>query len=85
MDRADLEGELDQIHSQGYCIAEEDYELGTYALGAPVREHTGEVVAALSLAIPQSRYTDEQKRMKLNLVIDCVQRISHKLGYRTEE
>lgn len=85
LDRSDLEGELSQIQSQGYCIAEEDYELGTYAIGAPVRDHIGEVVAALSLAIPQSRYADEQKQMKLNLVIDCVSRISHKLGYRIEE
>ena len=84
MDRTELNELLDLIQSQGHYIAEEDYELSTYAIGAPVLNHTGEVVAALSLAIPQSRYTPELKVRKLSLVIDAAQRLSQKLGYRSE-
>jgi IclR family KDG regulon transcriptional repressor len=84
LDRAELEEVLDQIQAQGYCIAEEDYELATFAIGAPVLDHIGEVTAALSLAIPQSRYTNESKGTKLSLLIDSVNRLSQKLGYRGE-
>jgi DNA-binding IclR family transcriptional regulator len=83
MDRAELEKVLAQIQSQEYCIAEEDYELSTYAIGAPIRDHTGEVVAALSLAIPQSRYSPELKVRKLSLVIEATRRLNQKLGYRS--
>lgn len=82
MDRSELEEILEQIQAKGYSIAEEDYELNTYAIGAPIRDHTGEVIAAISVAIPQSRYSNELKATKLDLVVDIVGQLNQKLGYR---
>jgi IclR family KDG regulon transcriptional repressor len=84
LDRSELEEVLDQIQSQGYYVAEEDYELSTFAIGAPIRDHTGQVVAAVSVAIPQGRYNQELKQEKLKLVLSVALRLSEKLGYRDE-
>jgi IclR family KDG regulon transcriptional repressor len=82
--RAELEGILAQIRTQGYCVAEEDYELNTFAIGAPICNHTGEVIAAMSIAIPQSRYNHDLQMTKLRLVLDIVAQLNKKLGYRGE-
>ena len=62
----------------------EFYELSTFAIGAPIRDHTGQVVAAVSVAIPQGRYNQELKQEKLKLVLSVALRLSEKLGYRGE-
>ncbi len=83
-DRIELEKALEQIQAQNYCIAEGDYDLSAFAIGAPVRDHTGQIVAAISVAIPEGRYNQELKQEKLKLVLDVALRLSEKLGYRGE-
>jgi len=83
-DRIELEKALEQIQAQNYSVAEGDYDLSAYAIGAPLRDHTGRVVAAISVAIPQGRYTQELKQEKLRLVLNIALRLSEKLGYRDE-
>ena len=81
-DRIELEKALEQIQAQNYSVAEGDYDLSAYAIGAPLRDHTGQVVAAISVVIPQGRYNQELKHEKLKLVLDVALRLSEKLGYR---
>jgi len=79
-----LERELERIRSRGYCVAEEDYELGTHAIGAPVIDHAGRVVAGVSLVVPESRYTPAHKREVIELVVDVGRRVSERIGYRRQ-
>jgi IclR family acetate operon transcriptional repressor len=80
--KGDLEAELKQIRSQGYWIAKDDYEAGIFAVGAAVREHTGRVIAGVSLTSPQVRHSVERERRNTQLVIEAARELSERLGYR---
>ena len=56
-DPAVLERELDTVRERGWASSVEEYELGLNALAAPVRDHDGTVVAAISMAGPSFRLT----------------------------
>jgi DNA-binding IclR family transcriptional regulator len=47
--------ELRAIRERGYGLDEQEHELGVRCIAAPIRNHTGEVVAAISIAGPADR------------------------------
>jgi DNA-binding IclR family transcriptional regulator len=55
---ARLERELAKVWRQGYATTVEEIEPWFVAVGAPVRDHNGRVVAALSIGGPRARITD---------------------------
>jgi DNA-binding IclR family transcriptional regulator len=52
-----LEEELSIVRHLGYAATNEELELGLTAVAAPVRRHDGEVVAAISVAGPSTRFS----------------------------
>jgi DNA-binding IclR family transcriptional regulator len=48
-DRAVLQSELDRIVSVGYSVDNEEYVLGVACVAVPVRNHEGEVIAAIAV------------------------------------
>ncbi|MGV2387160.1 MAG UNVERIFIED_CONTAM: IclR family transcriptional regulator, partial [Thermobifida fusca] len=54
-----LEAELAKVREQGWASASEELELGLNALAAPIRNSTGEVVAAVGVSGPSYRLTVE--------------------------
>jgi DNA-binding IclR family transcriptional regulator len=76
-----LESELRRIREQGYCLAEDDYEFGANAIGAPVHDHQGRAVAALSMTIPGVRYNDESRDQAIRLVCRAAASLSARLGF----
>jgi DNA-binding IclR family transcriptional regulator len=77
-----LRRELARIRARGYATAIEEIEEGFCAVGAPVRDHTGVVVAALSLGGPRTRLTADKLADYARLVQAAARRISKKLGYK---
>ena len=53
--RSVLETQLEQALSDGYASTFEEYEVGLNAVAAPVRDHTGGVIAAVSVSGPAFR------------------------------
>ena len=47
--------ELRIVHERGYAVDDQEREKGVRCLAAPVRNHTGDVVAAISIAGPIDR------------------------------
>jgi DNA-binding IclR family transcriptional regulator len=82
-DRGALVMELAKIRAQGYCEAGDDYELGSYGVGVPVRDHTGAVTAAISLTMPNMRCDVERRKRAISLLLDAARRLSEGLGYRS--
>ena len=52
---AALAAELDRVRERGWAATVQEYELGLTAVAAPVRDHDGTVVAALSVSGPSYR------------------------------
>ena len=50
-----LDAELGQVRETGLAVAVEEYEIGLNAVAAPIRDRTGDVVAALSVSGPAYR------------------------------
>lgn len=81
-DPTGLKMHLKGIKDQGYCIDNMEYESEIRSVAAPVMDHTGEVVAGISLAGPFFRMKGA-KRMKgiISSVRETAELISVRLGY----
>jgi IclR family transcriptional regulator, KDG regulon repressor len=77
-----LAADLARIRSRGYCESENDLEVGIYAVAAPVYNHRKGVVAALSIAFPQTRDDPERRDRALNLVRTAARQLSGVLGHQ---
>jgi IclR family acetate operon transcriptional repressor len=77
-----LKQELRLVHERGYAIDNEEFEEGLRCVGAPLRDHTGEVVAAISIAGPAFRIRDERLPEIVRFVVDAAMDLSRELGYR---
>ncbi|HNS39364.1 MAG TPA: IclR family transcriptional regulator [Promineifilum sp.] len=81
--RAELRAELDRIRARGYSIGDETLEVGLVAIAAPIRDHDGHVLAALSIAGPKLRVTAECVPLVGEQVRAAAGRVSGRLGYRS--
>jgi DNA-binding IclR family transcriptional regulator len=57
-----LRAELAQIAAQGYAVSLGERNPGLGSLSAPVFNHRGQLLATLSLALPEIRYKDDRHR-----------------------
>ena len=80
--RVPLRTELACIRARGYSIADETLEHGLIALAAPIYDHDGRVVAALSVAGPKLRLTAECVPTIGDGVRAAAEQVSARLGYR---
>jgi DNA-binding IclR family transcriptional regulator len=55
-----LREELEAIRERGYAIADEELEVGIWAISAPIRDIDRKVIAAMSLPVPSNRLDRER-------------------------
>jgi IclR family transcriptional regulator, KDG regulon repressor len=79
---AALRAELADVREQGYAVNVEESELGLASVAAPIRDHTGTVVAALSAAGPTQRLTSERLPGLIADVVDTAREVSRRMGHR---
>ena len=72
--------ELGQVKAQGYAYDEEEAVEELCCVAAPIRDHTGEVVAALSLSVPTYRFHHFKEQYRL-AIMGATRQISENLGY----
>lgn len=77
-----LERVLARIREQGYVVSREDLDEGAFSIAAPIRDHTGAVVAAISVAGPTSRLTQSVLDAHVESVRAAADEISRGLGWR---
>ena len=81
-DPRELRKDLTRIRRQGYAIAREELEEGLNVVAAPIYDHTGQVVASVSVAGPAYRVTPELFPELAARLMDRAARISEQLGYK---
>ena len=75
-----LEAQIGEIRSRGYAVDDEEIEEGLRCIAAPIRDHTGAVVAAVSISGPTTRVTEASVPDLARAVTDCAHSISRELG-----
>jgi DNA-binding IclR family transcriptional regulator len=63
----------------GYCV--EEYEVGLNAMAAPIRDHTTQVIAAVSVSGPAYRFAADRMPALAPRVIDAAIEISFRMGH----
>ena len=79
-----LRKELERIREQGYALDQEEAVEGLRCVAGPVFNHTGQIVAAFSVAGPATRLTPPRLPEIAQMVRETSQQISYRLGNRTE-
>jgi DNA-binding IclR family transcriptional regulator len=77
---ARLERELVRVRETGYAVAMEELEPGFVAIGAPVHDHKGQVIAAISVGGPTGRIAAERIPVLGALVRGAADEVSRNLG-----
>ena len=76
----ELAAELAAIRARGYSVDNEEIEEGLVCIGAPVRDHTSRVAAAVSIAGPSSRVRPETIPGHAQSVVEMAAAMSAALG-----
>jgi DNA-binding IclR family transcriptional regulator len=79
--RRALEAQLVDVLADGYATTFQEYEDGLNAVAAPVRDHTGEVVAAVSVSGPAYRLDEPRVAEIASQLRRGANRISDRMGH----
>ena len=80
----DLLTALERVRERGFAVEHEELALRRACVAVPIRDRTGEVVAAISVSGPLSTMNLPEREEELGtLLIEQADRISASLGYMT--
>ena len=72
---------LAMVRDKGYALDDEESEVGMRGISAPIRDASGQVVAAVGIAGPVQRLSKSSLRTFIPLAIQAAQNISTRLGH----
>jgi IclR family KDG regulon transcriptional repressor len=75
---------LEQVRQQGYAIEDEQSEVGMRSIAAPIRNSSGDVVAAVGVAGPLQRVSDAVLAEFAPKVVEAADTVSVRIGYRSK-
>ena len=73
--------ELKRVRTQGYAFDHSEHEDDAECIGAPIRDHLGHVIAAISISGPQKKIGTPQERQFIDWIVEAASLISTKMGY----
>ena len=76
-----LQAEIDQVRECGWAMDKEEYALGAFCIGAPIFDHEGSIIAAVTVTGPAERIR-ERLEDNLTRVLANAKKISEAMGYR---
>jgi DNA-binding IclR family transcriptional regulator len=74
---------LDRVRRQGWAEDHEEYVLGVRCVAVPIRDHRGDVVAAISVSVPSIRFNRAHRRVALAELLAAGAELSARLGAPT--
>lgn len=80
-DRQRLRAHLREVAQRGYALDDEEIVVGLRCVAAPLRDHTGAAIAALSVSGPTVRMTLSRLEEIAPAVVAAAAEISRQLGY----
>jgi DNA-binding IclR family transcriptional regulator len=79
-----LAGELDRVRRRGWSEAVNEREIGIASIAAPIRDVSGEVVAAISIGVPLARCNVMALRRLAPVIMEAAEAASRRLGWTGE-
>jgi DNA-binding IclR family transcriptional regulator len=77
---------LKKVAKQGYGVDDEEFEEGVKCIAAPIRDYTGNVVAAISISGPAMRMPDKKIAEELAPAVkEAAEEISRRLGFEVHQ
>lgn len=80
-DLQNFKNEIARVHSNGYAVDEQENEIGGRCVGAPIFDHSGYPIAAISISVPIQRLPDEEVAKFATKLILTSNAISRKMGH----
>lgn len=78
---ARLKSALAAIRQQGFAVDEEERRQGVRCIAAPIRDYTGDVIAALSVSGTGESLLPRRREPLVRRVCEAADRVSYRLGY----
>lgn len=79
--KSKLVASIKEARRDGYAVVEEEVTSDTAAVSAPIRNHVGEVVAALTISMPQERFSTTMRGRCIKEVMKGARDISLAMGF----
>ena len=79
---AALKSQLRRVREQEFSIDDGETEDGLRCIGAPLRDHSGRVIASIAIEGPAFRLTDQRLAPLSDIVVKVARDLSNELGYR---
>jgi len=76
--------EMKQIRLQGYALDRREIEEDVECIAAPIRNHIGNPVAAISISGPQKKIQTPREKEYVGWVTEAAERISSRLGFKKD-
>lgn len=77
-----LRSALAEIRERGVAVEQQESNPDVCCVAAPVRDSAGQVVAALSISVPMTRWTQERQDELTPLAVEGAAELSGRLGHR---
>lgn len=77
---AELLEELRRVRANGFALDNEEYSIGLRCVAVPIRNHSGETVAALSMSVPRMRGDAHSLAMNVASLAGGASEVSRHLG-----
>lgn len=73
--------ELEKVRRQGYSVDNEENEPGVRCIAVPVRDHSGQVIAAISMSTLIARVNDAELLEHVKSLQQAAEEISDEMGF----
>ncbi|MEH7237587.1 IclR family transcriptional regulator [Bacillus sp. JJ1562] len=77
--------EIEKVRLAGYSIDNEENEQGIFCLAVPIKDYSGNVIAAVSMSMPATKINQETLENYVGILKKCSDKISHELGYEYQK
>ncbi len=74
--------QLAHAREQGFAVDDGEMEAGVHCVAAPIFDHTGAVVAAISISGPAMRFDNQRRHDIVPVLLNATANLSARLGYR---
>jgi IclR family transcriptional regulator, KDG regulon repressor len=79
--RKDIEHDLDQTRERGYAVNKGEFRAGVCGVGAPIRDRSGNVVAAIGVWGAEKNILGARREEIAHMAVAAARDISRELGY----